>query len=126
MAAHVTTRCATRSRASGSTSSCSRRRSAARGWRPRRSWRAIEREIDRLTAITEEYLRLARLPAPRLEPRASGDIVLEVGRFVAREMETSMRAAARRGRAGPPARKARTSRRSARRCSTSCATLARP
>ncbi|MCZ7685852.1 MAG: ATP-binding protein [Sandaracinaceae bacterium] len=51
--------------------------------------RAIEREIDRLTAITEEYLRLARLPAPRLEPESLGDIVLEVGRFVAREMETS-------------------------------------
>ncbi len=51
--------------------------------------RAIEREIDRLTAITEEYLRLARLPAPRLEPESLGEIVLEVGRFVAREMETS-------------------------------------
>lgn len=51
--------------------------------------RAIEREIDRLTAITEEYLRLARLPAPRLEPESLGEIVEEVGRFVAREMETS-------------------------------------
>ncbi len=51
--------------------------------------RAIQREIDRLTAVTEEYLRLARLPAPRLEPESLGDVVDEVGRFVAREMETS-------------------------------------
>lgn len=51
--------------------------------------RAIEREIDRLTAITEEYLRLARLPAPRLERESLGAIIEEVGRFVAREMESS-------------------------------------
>ena len=30
-------------------------------------FKAIQREIDRLTAVTEEYLRLARLPQPRLE-----------------------------------------------------------
>jgi signal transduction histidine kinase/HAMP domain-containing protein len=51
--------------------------------------RAIQREIDRLTAVTEEYLRLARLPAPRLEPESLGEVVEEVGRFVAREMESS-------------------------------------
>jgi nitrogen fixation/metabolism regulation signal transduction histidine kinase len=51
--------------------------------------RAIQREIDRLTAVTEEYLRLARLPAPRLEPESLGEIALEVGRFVSREMESS-------------------------------------
>jgi signal transduction histidine kinase len=51
--------------------------------------RSIQREIDRLTGVTEEYLRLARLPAPRLEPERVGDIVEEVGRFVAREFETS-------------------------------------
>lgn len=51
--------------------------------------RAIQREIDRLTAVTEEYLRLARLPAPSLELESLGEIVLEVGRFVAREMEAS-------------------------------------
>lgn len=51
--------------------------------------RSIQREIDRLTEITEEYLRLARLPMPRLEPERLGDIVEEVGRFVARELETS-------------------------------------
>src|SRR5690606_16920310 len=51
--------------------------------------RAIEREIDRLTGVTEEYLRLARLPAPRLEAESLGEIAEEVGRFIAREMETS-------------------------------------
>ncbi|MFK7987488.1 MAG: ATP-binding protein [Sandaracinaceae bacterium] len=51
--------------------------------------RAITREIDRLTGLTEEYLRLARLPAPRLEPEQIGIIVSEVGRFVAREFEVS-------------------------------------
>jgi signal transduction histidine kinase len=51
--------------------------------------RAVEREIDRLTAVTEEYLRLARLPAPRLEAESLGEIAEEVGRFVAREMEAS-------------------------------------
>ncbi len=51
--------------------------------------RSIQREIDRLTEITEEYLRLARLPVPRLEPERLGEIVEEVGRFVARELETS-------------------------------------
>lgn len=51
--------------------------------------RSIQREVDRLTGVTEEYLRLARLPAPRLEPEHLGDIVEEVGRFVAREFATS-------------------------------------
>ncbi|MBX3275910.1 MAG: HAMP domain-containing protein [Sandaracinaceae bacterium] len=51
--------------------------------------RSIQREIDRLTEITEEYLRLARLPVPRLEPEPLGALVDEVGRFVARELESS-------------------------------------
>ena len=51
--------------------------------------RSIQREIDRLTDITEEYLRLARLPMPRLEPESLSDIVQDVGRFVARELESS-------------------------------------
>lgn len=49
--------------------------------------RAIQREIDRLTGITEEYLRLARLPAPRLEPEDLGALVTEVARFLEREMK---------------------------------------
>jgi signal transduction histidine kinase/HAMP domain-containing protein len=51
--------------------------------------RAIQREIDRLTAITEEYLRLARVPAPRLEPEDAVTLITEVARFVEREMEAS-------------------------------------
>jgi len=51
--------------------------------------RAITREVDRLTGITEEYLRLARLPQPRLEPEDLGHIVRSVSSFVAREMEGS-------------------------------------
>lgn len=51
--------------------------------------RAIQREIDRLTGITEEYLRLARLPAPRLEPEDLGAVASEVARFVERELAAS-------------------------------------
>jgi signal transduction histidine kinase len=50
---------------------------------------AIQREVDRLTSITEEYLRLARLPVPRLEPEDPGALAKEVARFVAREMEST-------------------------------------
>ncbi|UJR79613.1 sensor histidine kinase [Sandaracinus amylolyticus] len=48
--------------------------------------RAIQREIDRLTGITEEYLRLARLPAPLLTPEDLGAVATEVARFVEREL----------------------------------------
>lgn len=51
--------------------------------------RAIQREIDRLTGITEEYLRLARLPEPRLEPEDIGVIASEVARFVENEMKSA-------------------------------------
>lgn len=51
--------------------------------------RAITREIDRLTSITEEYLRLARLPQPHLEAEDLGSIIYSVTTFVAREMEGS-------------------------------------
>lgn len=51
--------------------------------------RAIQREVDRLTSITEEYLRIARLPAPRLGPEDPGALVRDVARFVAREMEST-------------------------------------
>ncbi len=51
--------------------------------------RAITREVDRLTGITEEYLRLARLPQPHLEPEDLGHIVRSVTSFIAREMEGS-------------------------------------
>ncbi|MCB9604519.1 MAG: HAMP domain-containing protein [Sandaracinus sp.] len=49
--------------------------------------RAIQKEIDRLTAITEEYLRLARLPAPRLEAEDVEDLLQSIASFLRREME---------------------------------------
>src|SRR5262245_59943772 len=36
---------------------------------------AIHREIDRLRAVTEEYLRVARLPNPHLVPEYIVDVV---------------------------------------------------
>jgi two-component system, NtrC family, sensor kinase len=36
---------------------------------------AIHREIERLRDVTEEYLRVARLPNPRLEPEHVGDVI---------------------------------------------------
>jgi signal transduction histidine kinase len=47
---------------------------------------SIRREVDRLGSITEEYLRLARLPSPKLEPEDLGALTREVVAFVRREM----------------------------------------
>jgi nitrogen fixation/metabolism regulation signal transduction histidine kinase len=49
--------------------------------------RAVHREVDRLTAVTEEYLRLARLPDPRLEPGDLGEAAGEVAEFMRAELE---------------------------------------
>jgi two-component system, NtrC family, sensor kinase len=43
--------------------------------------RAVQAEVDRLTAITEEYLHFARLPQPRLMPEALGPIVRSLAEF---------------------------------------------
>jgi two-component system NtrC family sensor kinase len=51
--------------------------------------RAIQREVDRLTGLTEEYLRMARLPKPRLEREDLAAVVSDAATFVAREMETA-------------------------------------
>ncbi len=51
--------------------------------------RAIQREIDRLTSITEEYLRVARLPQPRLEREDLGAVASDAVGFVRREMEVA-------------------------------------
>lgn len=51
--------------------------------------RAIQREIDRLTGVTEEYLRMARLPQPRLEREDPGDLVTEAVTFVAEELRAA-------------------------------------
>jgi signal transduction histidine kinase len=48
--------------------------------------RAIHREIDRLTGITEEYLHLARMPEPRLTPDDPVDLIHQVIDFVRPEM----------------------------------------
>lgn len=47
---------------------------------------SIRREVDRLGLITEEYLKLARLPSPKLEPEDLSQLTREVLRFVQREM----------------------------------------
>ncbi|MBK9032563.1 MAG: HAMP domain-containing protein [Myxococcales bacterium] len=44
--------------------------------------RAIGREVDRLTAITEEYLSFARLPTPRLAAGSVPALVDDLVRFV--------------------------------------------
>ena len=43
--------------------------------------RAIQTEVDRLTAITEEYLRFARLPKPKLHPHDVNAIVDNLADF---------------------------------------------
>ena len=48
---------------------------------------AIVREVDRLTAITEEYLRYARLPRPNLQRADLNDTVRELLDFVRPELE---------------------------------------
>jgi len=47
---------------------------------------AIRREVDRLTDITEEYLRFARLPRPNLKLEDINEILLDLLSFVAGEM----------------------------------------
>ncbi len=50
---------------------------------------SILSEVDRLTDITEQYLRLARLPDPKLEPGDLATLVREVMSFVKREMSVA-------------------------------------
>lgn len=50
---------------------------------------AIQKEIDRLGGLTDEYLRLARLPAPALEVEDVGDALASVLSFVRREMDAA-------------------------------------
>jgi signal transduction histidine kinase len=51
--------------------------------------RSIKREVDRLTDITEQYLRLVRMPEPRLEPTDLGDLVRDIAVFLKPEMKQS-------------------------------------
>lgn len=59
------------------------------GSESRRLVRSIQREIDRLTRLTEEYLRVARLPTPRLLREDLGALVDETLLFVAQEMSVA-------------------------------------
>jgi two-component system NtrC family sensor kinase len=48
--------------------------------------RSIHREVDRLTAITEEYLAFARLPKPKLAPEPINPIVSSLADFVREDL----------------------------------------
>lgn len=52
----------------------------------RRTLTAILREVDRLTEITDQYLRLVRLPEPKRVPTDFGELVRDVVAFLAPEM----------------------------------------
>jgi two-component system, NtrC family, sensor kinase len=47
---------------------------------------SITREVDRLTAITEEYLEMGRLPKPRLELQDIFPLIRSLADFVAGEL----------------------------------------
>jgi signal transduction histidine kinase len=49
--------------------------------------RAIVKEVDRLTEITEEYLRFARLPRPKLEREDLGELMRSLVAFMHQELE---------------------------------------
>ena len=48
---------------------------------------AIRSQVDVLGAVTEEYLRFARLPKPKLEVAALGPLLEELGEFVRGELQ---------------------------------------
>lgn len=48
--------------------------------------RSISREVERLTEVTEEYLKFARLPKPNLMPEQLNDILANLLRFVGSEL----------------------------------------
>ncbi|HVE87467.1 MAG TPA: ATP-binding protein [Myxococcales bacterium] len=50
---------------------------------------AMSREIDRLTEVTEQYLRMARLPTPQLQPEDVNELLDSVLDFSREEMERS-------------------------------------
>jgi signal transduction histidine kinase len=52
----------------------------------RRMLEAVVREVDHLTEITDQYLRLVRLPEPKLERVDLASLVREVAVFLAPEM----------------------------------------
>lgn len=50
---------------------------------------SIQQELERLESITEEYLRLARLPEPSLAPENPTHLLRDTAEFVRREMDAS-------------------------------------
>ncbi|MCA9664445.1 MAG: HAMP domain-containing protein [Myxococcales bacterium] len=54
---------------------------------PQNLCRAIRQEVDRLTDITEEYLRFARLPAPNLQEEDLSELLSSLVGFLTHELE---------------------------------------
>ncbi|HEY4177586.1 MAG TPA: ATP-binding protein [Kofleriaceae bacterium] len=50
--------------------------------------RSIHREVDRLTAITEDYLAFARLPKPKIAPEPLNPFVTSLAQFVKEDLAT--------------------------------------
>jgi len=50
---------------------------------------SIQQELERLESISEEYLRLARLPEPSLTPEDPSHLLRDTAEFVRREMDAS-------------------------------------
>ncbi len=50
---------------------------------------AIQREVERLVHLSEEYLRVARLPQPRMEAEDVATVVSDVVEFARLEIETA-------------------------------------
>jgi PAS domain S-box-containing protein len=61
----------------------------ARGDEAQMLCRAIIREVDRLTQITEEYLKFARLPRPELRDADVKGLLETIGAFVRRDCEAA-------------------------------------
>ncbi len=62
------------------------RAASSTGQESERLLESIHQELERLESITEEYLRLARLPEPSLTPEDPGHLLRELAEFVQREM----------------------------------------
>jgi nitrogen fixation/metabolism regulation signal transduction histidine kinase len=59
------------------------------GTESQRLLESIHQELERLESITEEYLRLARLPEPSLTPEDPTHLIHDLADFVRREMDAS-------------------------------------
>lgn len=64
--------------------------------------RAIHREVDRLTVITEEYLAFARMPKPKLAAEAANPLVGALAAFVREDLAAKQVALATELAAGEP------------------------